>query len=57
MPVSGDNVVVKVCDARGNSAATSLNQLIFQAQGADTVTVTVTLSGEEISTKVRQYLI
>ena len=47
VPASGGSVMVKVCDKRGDSAATSLNQLLFQAIGAETVTVTVTVSDED----------
>lgn len=45
-------MVVKVCDARGDGAATALNQLVLQATGAETVTLTATVDGQEKSAEV-----
>ena len=50
---TGNSIVVQVCDKRGDSAATSLNQLLFQAMGAETVTVTATVNGQETSIEVK----
>ena len=52
-PVTGNSIVVKVCDKRGDSAATSLNQLLFQAMGAETATVTAMVNGQETSIEVK----
>ena len=52
-PVTGNSIVVQVCDKRGDSAATSLNQLLFQAMGAETVTVTAMVNGQESFIEVK----
>ena len=56
-PVTGNSIVVQVCDKRGDSAATSLNQLLFQAMGAEKVTVTATVNGQETSTEVKMIVL
>ena len=56
-PVTGNSIVVQVCDKRGDSAATSLNQLLFQAMGAETVSVTAMVNGQENSIEVKIILL
>lgn len=51
--VGDDTIVVKVCDARNETAFTSLNQLIFQAIGAETAVITATVNGQARSKQVR----